>query len=121
MRFFFIGMLAMVGMIGCRSRPACDLTDKYSKVAGYGVAAIFDCHNKDQVVGDLEGEVAKLNLCAATTAAGPISAIICRPVAGYVTTLVVKQALPKSWDCHGGVPSSSLTAFIYANCILLPF
>jgi len=115
----FLASLAFA-LSGCTKKPSCETTTKYSKVVGDGVAELFDCKKPERIAMDLQDEIEKLKLCE-NRPTGLISVIVCKPVASFVTKQVVRHALPKKWECSGGIPGTALEAAIYNACVTLPF
>lgn len=116
----FLSILALTGSC-TKKKPECELTTKYSMTAGERIGEIFACKNTKQIGEDIQDKIEDLKMCQNPTQTGLVAAIVCKPVAAYVTTLIVDKALPKKWECSGGVPSAALEAFIYNGCSALPF
>lgn len=117
-----IVILSILALVGCtKKKPACELTEKYSLIAAERIGGILACKNTTQIGKDLQDKVEKLDLCETPTQTGLVAAIVCKPVAAYVTNLIVDKALPKKWECSGGVPAAGIEVFIYQSCSALPF
>jgi len=109
-------------LTSCTKKPQCDLTQKYATVAGDRIGDLFACKNKELIGKDIQGEVEKLKMCEnPVVETGLIAALICKPIASYVTTLIVKNALPKKWECSGGLAAAGAEALIYKGCSALPY
>jgi hypothetical protein len=113
-------LVLSVSLFSCHKKPSCDLAAKYSKIVGVGVAKLFDCKKPDLIALALADELEKLKLCE-NVQTGPIAAVICKPASVYVTTLIVDKALPKKWECAGGVASGGIETAVYTACNALPF
>jgi len=121
MKYLFL-ILFCFSLVSCtKKKPSCELTEKYANTAALGIAGVFDCKKPEMIAKDIQAKVEELNMCHRDQQTGPIAAIVCKPVASYVTKLIVKQTLPRKWECSGGVPSKALEVFIYNGCASLPF
>ena len=101
-------------------KPTCDTTEKYANIAGKQVASFLDCKNPAAISASLNASIDNLGLCKNPVEAGTISAIICRPVAMYVSKLAV-NGLPKEWECSGGAGARAVETAVYAACVLIPY
>lgn len=120
-RIFLMIALVAVSLSSCTKKPTCDMTTKYSNIAAKNIGAALQCAKPELIALDIQSAVSKLNLCTNPIEAGAIAAIVCRPAAMVVTQLIVKNALPKTWECTGGMPAQGLESFLYNACSALPF
>jgi len=111
----------MLLFTACQSKPTCHVAKQYSATAADRIAKVLDCDNKAAIALDVQDTVEKTGICTEPKESGLISLIVCKPVTQYVGSAIVRGAVPKDWQCRGGIVKAGVQTVLYRACTAIPF
>ena len=121
MKFAILILLSVLFLFqGCKTR--CTSAEKLSGSIAPKISKTFDCKNEDEIKKDVKKFVLDWGICDKEFASGTAAIIICEPIADAIAKEFVEKALPKKWECSGGMGQSTIKGVVYAACTAaIPF